>query len=137
MVVVLEECSLELLLGQPLFELEDDVVCSVVVAGAGATTTGTGAYTTGAGYTVTTAGAGAVEVVVSLVVVSELWANPTPTVPNSTAIPKDKAAVLKECFTIMSPLVLKIRGSASGYGCIRLRRNEVCGADCCLSALEN
>ncbi len=64
-------CSLELLPGEPSFELEDDDECSLVVAG-GATTTGAGTTTTGAGATITgagtatTAGAGA-EVVVWLV----------------------------------------------------------------------
>jgi hypothetical protein len=68
LVVVLlsEVCSLELPLGEPSFELEDDDECSVVVGGA--TTTGAGTTTTGAGATITGAGtattAGA-EVVVS------------------------------------------------------------------------
>lgn len=80
---------------------------SVVVAGAattmgGATTTaGAGATIIGAAYA--TAGAGAVVVVVSLLfelVESEVCANPTATLPNSTATPKDSAAVFNECFTI-------------------------------------
>lgn len=67
--LLFEECSLELLPGELLFELEDDDECSLVVAGAtttgaGTTTTGAGATITGAG-TATTAGAGA-EVVVWL-----------------------------------------------------------------------
>jgi hypothetical protein len=103
-VVVLDECSLESPIGEPV--CEDDDLCSVVVDGAstaGATTTGAGATTTGAGYATTAGGA---EVVVSLeLVVSELSANTTPTLPNSTAMPKDKAAVFKECITMMSPLV--------------------------------
>ena len=79
---------------------------SVVVAGAattmgGATTTaGGGATTIGAAYA--TAGAGA-EVVVSLLlelVESVVCAKPTATLPNSTATPKDSAAVFNECFTI-------------------------------------
>ena len=79
---------------------------SVVVAGAattmgGATTTaGAGATIIGAAYA--TAGAGAV-VVVSLLlelVESVVCANPTATLPNSTATPKDSAAVFNECFTI-------------------------------------
>jgi hypothetical protein len=103
-VVLLDECSLELPIGEPF---EDDDVCSVVVDGAtaaGATTTvGGAATTTGAGYATTAAGA---EVVVSLeLVVSVLSANTTPTLPNSTAMPKDKTAVFKECFTMISPLV--------------------------------
>jgi len=70
LVLLFEVCSLELLPGEPSFELEDDDECSVVVAGAtttgaGTTTTGAGATITGAG-TATTAGAGA-EVVVWLV----------------------------------------------------------------------
>ena len=61
-------CSLELLLGELSFELEDDDECSLVVAGA--STTGAGTTTTGAGATITGAGtattAGGAEVVVSL-----------------------------------------------------------------------
>lgn len=117
LVLVLEECSLEVPLGELSFELEDDDECSVVVGGetgAGATTTAAGgAITTGAGYTVTTAGAGAA-VVVSLVlfelVVSVVAANPMAALPNSAAIPKHTAAVVDECFTMMSPLVREIRG---------------------------
>jgi len=72
LVLLFEVCSLELLPGDPSFELEDDDECSLVVAGgatttgAGTTTTGAGATITGAGTTATTAGAGA-EVVVWLV----------------------------------------------------------------------
>jgi hypothetical protein len=85
----------------------------VVVAGAigaGATTTAAGATTTGAKYT--TAGGGAA-VVVSLVVelvVSVESANTTGTLPNSIAMLKAKVAVFNECFTMMSPLVLQMRG---------------------------
>ena len=79
---------------------------SVVVAGAATTmggaitTAGGGATTIGAAYA--TAGAGA-EVVVSLLlelVESVVCANPTAALPNSTATPKDSAAVFNECFTI-------------------------------------
>ena len=101
--LLLEVCSLESPAGELLFELDDEL-CSVVVAGsttAGAgtaTTTGGGATTTGAGYTATGAGA---SVVVSLeLVVLVDCANPTAALPNSTAIPKDKAAVLNEFFTM-------------------------------------
>jgi hypothetical protein len=38
-------------------------------------------------------------------------ANPTAALPNSTAIPKDKAAVLNEFFTMTSPLVPMMIGS--------------------------
>ena len=64
-----EKYYIELPLGEPLFELEDDDECSLVVAGgatttgAGATTIGAGATITGAGYTATAAGAGAAVVV--------------------------------------------------------------------------
>lgn len=62
----------------------------------------------------TTAGAGAA-VVVSLVlfelVVSVVAANPTATLPNSIAIPTDKAAAFNECFTMISPLVLQMTSS--------------------------
>ena len=44
-------------------------------------------------------------------VVLEVCANPTAALPNSTAIPKDKAAVLNEFFTMTSPLVLLMIGS--------------------------
>lgn len=79
MVVVLlsEVCSLELPLGEPSFELEDDDECSVVVAG-GATTTGAGTTTTGAGATIigagtaTTAGCSVVVVWLDELVVSVL-----------------------------------------------------------------
>jgi hypothetical protein len=111
LVVLFEVCSLVLPLGELSLDVVDDE-CSLVVGG-GATTIGAGAATTiGAGATTTgaayaTAGAGA-EVVVWLVelVVSVLCANPTDTLPNSTAIPNDKAEVLNECFIIVSPLVL-------------------------------
>ena len=100
--VLFEECSLELPLGEPVFELEDDDECSVVVGGAtttgaGATTTGAGATITGAGYTATAAGAGAVAVFVVWleVVVSVVSAKLTATLPNSSAIPKDRAAVFQ------------------------------------------
>lgn len=110
--MVLDECSLELPTGEPFSE--DDDRRSVVVDGAstaGATTTGAGATTTGAGYATTAAGA---EVVVSLELeVSELSANTRPTLPNSTAMPKDKAAVFRECFTMMSPLALRKNSSLS------------------------
>jgi hypothetical protein len=75
--------------------------------GGGATTIaggGGGATTTGAAYTT---GAGAEVVVVVFEVVSLDWANAMGTLPNSTAIPKDKATVFNECFTMMSPLVLQ------------------------------
>jgi len=66
LVVLVEECSLELPLGEVLEFDEDE--CSVVVTGAigGASTTtgGAGATSTGAGYTATAAGG--TEVVVSL-----------------------------------------------------------------------
>jgi hypothetical protein len=72
---------------------------SSTTAGA-ATTIGGGGAITGAAYT--TAGAGT-EVVVSLfeLVVSVDCANPTVTLPNSTATPNDRAAVLNECFIIV------------------------------------
>jgi len=116
LVVLFEECSLELPLGEPLFELEDDDECSLVVAGAtttgaGATTIGAGATITGAGYTATAAGAGAEVVVWLELEVSVVSAKPTATLPNSTAMPKDNAAVFNECLTIMSPLVLVMRDS--------------------------
>ena len=100
--LLLEVCSLESPLGELLLELDAEW-CSLVVAGAttigagAATTIGAGATTTGAGYTATTGGAGG-EVVVSLeLVVLVVCANPTAAIPNSIAIPKDKAAVFK-CF---------------------------------------
>lgn len=113
--LVLDECSLELPPGE--LSLDDDELCSlVVVAGtttAGAATTigggGAGATTTGGAYT--TAGPGAEVVVWLEVVVSEVCANPTATVPNSTATPKDNAAVLSVCFIIISPFVLRMIGS--------------------------
>jgi hypothetical protein len=46
-----------------------------------------------------------------LVVLLVVCADPTVTLPNSTAIPKDKAAVLNEFFTMTSPLVLLMIGS--------------------------
>jgi hypothetical protein len=103
-VLLLEVCSLESPLGELLLELDAEW-CSVVVdgsttTGAGAATTigGGGATTTGAAYTATGGGA---EVVVSVeLVLLVVWANPTATLPNSTAIPKDKAAVLNESFTM-------------------------------------
>ena len=55
------------------------------------------------GATYATAGAGAVVVMVSLLfelLESMVCANPTATLPNSTATPKDSAAVFNECFTI-------------------------------------
>jgi hypothetical protein len=110
---VLEVCSLELPPGELL--LVDDDECSVVAAGAtsaGTTTTGAGATTTGAGY-IATAGAGAAVVVELDEVVSVVCANPTPTLPNSAAMPRARAAVLSECFTMMSPFVLPMLGSNS------------------------
>jgi hypothetical protein len=111
LVLVLEECSLESPLGE--LSLDDDEWCSVAVvegasttAGAATTIGGGGATTIGAAYA--TAGAGAV-VVVSLVLELEesvVCANPMDAQPNRAATPKDKAAVLIECFTIVSPLVL-------------------------------
>ena len=106
------ECSLESPLGEASFEFEVDEECSwVVVDGAtaaGATTTGTGAMTTAGAAITIGAGASAGVVVVVWLVVFELEvsvvsvaANPTPA--NSTAIPRDRAAVLSECFTIISP----------------------------------
>jgi hypothetical protein len=113
-VLLLEVCSLELPAGELSLEVDDDE-CSLVVAGAttigagAATTIGGGATTTGAGYTATAGGAA---VVVSLeLVVLVVCANPTATLPNSTATPKDKAAVLNEFFTMTSPLVLLMIGS--------------------------
>lgn len=44
-------------------------------------------------------------------VVLLVCANPTAALPNSTAIPKDKAAVLNEFFTMTSPLVPMMIGS--------------------------
>ena len=112
--LLLEVCSLESPPGELLLELDDEW-CSLVVdgsstTGAGAATTiGGGATTTGAGYTATGAGA---SVVVSLeLVVLLVCANPTAALPNSTAIPKDKAAVLNEFFTMTSPLVPMMIGS--------------------------
>jgi 5-deoxy-D-glucuronate isomerase len=110
-VLLVDECSLlELPSGELTFELEDDDERSVVlVAGAtGSTTTGAGAITTGSRCT--TSGAGAVVVVVSLdfeVEVSVESANTTAVLPNSIARPKDKAAVLNECFMISSSLDIK------------------------------
>jgi hypothetical protein len=50
--------------------------------------------------------------VVSLeLVVLEVCANPTATLPSSAAMPKDKAAVLNEFFTMTSPLVPLMIGS--------------------------
>ena len=103
LVLVLEVCSLELPLGE--LSLDDDewfsvaVVAGTTTAGA-ATTIGGGGAITGAAYT--TAGAGA-EVVVSLfeLVVSVVCAKPTATLPNSTATPNDRAAVLSECFIVV------------------------------------
>jgi hypothetical protein len=102
---------LELPLGEPSFELDEDDECSVVVvaggAGAGTTTTRAGATTTGAAYTTAGAG-GAVVVFVLELVVSVESANTKDTLPNSATKPKDKATVFNECFTIISPLVLRI-----------------------------
>jgi hypothetical protein len=107
LVLVLEECSLESPLGE--LSLDDDEWCSVLVvegasttAGAATTIGGGAATTTGAAYT--TAGADAV-VVVSLVVfelVESVCANPTATLPNSTATPNAKAAVFDVCFILIS-----------------------------------
>lgn len=103
--LLLEVCSLESPLGELLLELEVEW-CSVVVSGAtitgaGAATTigGAGATTTGAGYTATTGGAGATFVVSLELVVLVVCANPTATLPSSTAIPREKAAGFK-CFTM-------------------------------------
>jgi hypothetical protein len=113
LVLLLEVCSLESLPGALLLELDDEW-CSLLVdgsttTGAGAATTiGGGGTTTGAGYTAT----GGASVVVWLeLVVLLVWANPTAALPNSTAIPKDKAAVLNEFFTMTSPLVPMMIGS--------------------------
>jgi hypothetical protein len=101
LVLVLEECSLESPLGE--LSLDDDEWCSVAVvdgsttAGSATTIGGEGATAIGGAYT--TAGPGA-EVVLSLdreLEVSVVCANPTATLPNSTATPKDKAAVFNEC----------------------------------------
>jgi hypothetical protein len=105
---VLVECSLlESPLGALSFEFEDEDERSVVdtVGAIGATTTGAGATTTGAAYT--TAGGGGAEVVVVEfdVVVSVESANAIGTLANSAAIPIDKAAVLNECFKIISPVI--------------------------------
>jgi len=102
-VLLLELCSLESPAGELLFEFDDEwrslVVDGSSTAGAGtATTTGGGATTTGAGYAAT--GAGASDVVSLEVVVLVDCANPTPALPNSAAMPKDKAAVLNEFFTM-------------------------------------
>jgi len=121
-VLLPEECSLEVPLGE--LSLDDDECCSLVVVAGSATTTAGGASTTVAGSATTTAGgastiigAGAAtttgagitttgagaEVVVSLVVfevVVSVCASPTATLPNSTATPKAKAAVFDECFII-------------------------------------
>jgi hypothetical protein len=105
-VLLLELCSLEFPLGELLLELDAEW-CSVVVVGAstigaGAATTigGGGATTTGTGYTATTGGAGAAVVVSLELVVLLVCAKPTATLPNNTAIPRDKAAVLNEFFTM-------------------------------------
>jgi hypothetical protein len=140
-VLVLEECSLELPPGE--LSLDDDELCSlVVVAGtttAGAATTigggGAGATTTGGAYT--TAGPGAEVVVWLEVVVSEVCANPMATLPNSTATPKDKAAVLSVCFIIISPLVLLLTVSFQRRAGLIASARTSRAADCSLSAREN
>ena len=109
LVLVLAECSvLEEPLGELSFEFDDDDECSVVVvaggAGAGTTTTRGGATTTGAAYT--TAGAGGAVVVVELeLVVSVESASTKDTLPNSAAMPKDRATVFNENVIMRSPLV--------------------------------
>jgi hypothetical protein len=101
-VLLLELCSLESPLGELSLELDAEW-CSLVVSGAttigagAATTIGAGATTTGAGYTATTGGAGATFVVSLELVVLEVCANPTATIPNNSTIPM--AAVFK-CFTM-------------------------------------
>ncbi len=99
-------------MGAVLLESEvlDDfsVVEEVGATAAGTTTTAGGATTTGAAYTTAAGGAatGAEVVVLSLVVlefVFVLSAKARPALPNMIAIPNDKAAVLNECFTMLSP----------------------------------
>jgi hypothetical protein len=111
LVLVREECSLlESPLGELSFEFEEDDECSLVVElgaiGAGATYAGTGATTTGATYT--TAGAGGDELVVVSVDlkldVSVESAKATAP-PKSIPIPKDKTAVINECFTMIASRV--------------------------------
>jgi hypothetical protein len=131
LVLLLELCSLVLPLGE--LSLDDDERCSLLVVAGSATTTGAGAATTmggggattiGAGYTATGPGA---EVVVWLVVLelSVLSANPTAVLPNSTATPKAKAAVLNECFIDESPLVLQMtRSIQSKVASIRRTRTR-------------
>lgn len=50
-------------------------------------------------------------VVFEFELVVSVCAKPTATLPNSIATPKDKAAVLKECFTIVSPFDLQMTRS--------------------------
>jgi len=107
-VLLLAECSLVVLPpGEASFEVDDGDECSVVVTGAAATGTATiraGATITGAGYTVTIFGAGAA-VVVSVVTVSVLAANPTAAPPNSITEVRANAEIVNERFTTsMSPL---------------------------------
>jgi hypothetical protein len=116
LVLLLEECSLELPLGE--LSLDDDEWCSVAVvegasttAGAATTIGGGGATTTGATYATAGAGADVVVDVFEFELVDSVCANPTATVPNSIATPKDIAAVLKECFTILSPFDLQMTRS--------------------------
>ena len=104
MVLLLDECSVVVLPpGEASFEVEEDDECSVVVGGATATGTVTireGATTTGAGYTVTIFG-GVAAVVVSVVVVSVVAANPRAGAPNSITVPRASAAVVNESFIII------------------------------------
>jgi hypothetical protein len=76
--------------------------------------------------------------VVSLeLVVLLVCANPTAALPNRTAIPKDKAAVLNEFFTMTSPLVPMMIGSFQSKVVFSstARTSEVLNAG--LSAPEN
>jgi hypothetical protein len=100
-VLLLEECSLVVLpSGEASFEVDDDDECSLDVTGAGATGTATmraGATITGAGYTLTIFGAGAA-VVVSVVTVSVVAANPTAGPPNSITEVRANAEIVNERF---------------------------------------
>lgn len=116
LVLLFELCSLVVPPGELSFELDDDE-CSVVVAGGSATTGaattigGGGATTIGATYATAGAGAEVVVVVFEFELVESVCASPTATLPNSIATPKDKAAVLKECFTTVSPFDLQMTRS--------------------------
>ena len=64
-------------------------------------------------------------------------ANPIAALPNSTAIPKDKAAVLNEFFTMTSPLVPMMIGSFQSKVVFSLTARTSGALNAGLSAPEN